>query len=178
MSMHFAPQWVKPIKPTGTPSATQESGSNPTSTAKAAATSQIPFPALSTSSNPHPSINPGTTTTPVNPGMTYSRVTHTPQSPGFPTDGSYFPNAEGGGANGGGGPKPHPFRYSRDQILALWEEDKVKDTPFELAEMLDNGGVLVSRAVAKPVGLRDLTETEKKVGSNINFVDLRKVEFH
>jgi PERQ amino acid-rich with GYF domain-containing protein len=62
--------------------------------------------------------------------------------------------------------------------LALWEEDKVKDTPFELAEMLDNGGVLVSRAVAKPVGLRDLTETEKKVGSNINFVDLRKVEFH
>lgn len=92
--------------------------------------------------------------------MTYSRVTHTPLSPGFPADGSYFPSSDGG--VNGGDTRPHPFRYSRDQILALWEEDKVKDTPFELAEMLESGGVLVSKSVTKPIGLRELSETEKK----------------
>ncbi len=81
-------------------------------------------------------------------------------SPGVPTDGSYFPYAE---RNGFGDANPHPFRHSRDQILALWDEEKVKKTPIELVEMLDAGSVLVRKTVTRPVGLRELTEVEKKV---------------
>lgn len=60
---------------------------------------------------------------------------------------------------------PHPFRYSRDQILALWDEDKVRETPIELVEMSEGGGVMVSKGAARPVGLRDMTDMEKKVRS-------------
>lgn len=81
-------------------------------------------------------------------------------SPGVPGDGSYFPYSD---ANGTGDVNPHPFRYSREQILAHWDEDKVKGTPIELVEILEAGGVLVSKDVIRPVGLRDLTEAEKRV---------------
>jgi PERQ amino acid-rich with GYF domain-containing protein len=151
MSMHFAPQWVKPIKPTGTVTNqghdTAMPGKQPTTP-----TSNVPFPALSHSSNTTPASG-------INPPMSYSRAIHTPQSPSFPNDGPYFP--EEGGKDGD--PNPHPFRYSRDQILALWDEEKVKNTPIELAEMLDNGGVLVSKVVNKPIGLREMSDIEKKV---------------
>ena len=48
-------------------------------------------------------------------------------------------------------------------MLALWDEEKVRDPPIELSDLLESGGVLVSQEVVKPVGLRDLTELEKKV---------------
>lgn len=90
--------------------------------------------------------------------MSYSRATHTPASPSFPTDGSYFPTD-----NNGASPNPHPFRYSRDQILGLFDEDKLKSTPIELVELLEQGSVLVAQHVNRPVGMRDLTDAEKKV---------------
>lgn len=48
-------------------------------------------------------------------------------------------------------------------MLGLWDEEKVRNTPIELVDMLENGGVLVSKSVVRPIGLRDLTENEKKV---------------
>ena len=81
-------------------------------------------------------------------------------SPSLNADSSYFAYAEG---EANATVNLHPFRYSREQILALWDDDQVKETPIELMEMLATGGELVSKSVARPVGLRDLTEVEKKV---------------
>lgn len=61
----------------------------------------------------------------------------------------------------------HPFRYSREQILSLFDESKFKERPIELVEMAEGGGVLVSQSVNRPVGMRDLTDTEKKVRINL-----------
>lgn len=62
---------------------------------------------------------------------------------------------------------PHPFRYSREQILSLFDESKFKERPIELVEMAEGGGVLVSQSVNRPVGMRDLADTEKKVRFNL-----------
>lgn len=62
---------------------------------------------------------------------------------------------------------PHPFRYSREQILSLFDESKFKERPIELVEMAEGGGVLVSQSVNRPVGMRDLTDAEKKVRFNL-----------
>ena len=157
MSMHFAPQWVKPIKPSGTTiTPTTETPAPPRpslslNSSAAPPNSNIPFPALSQNHSQgaqHPPPN--------NPALSYSRITHTLISPAVPNDYSYFPHPEQNGTD----PNPHPFRYSREQILALWDEDKVKNTPIELKEMLN--GVLVSKSLVKPVGLRDINEVEKK----------------
>ncbi|WRT69040.1 uncharacterized protein IL334_006023 [Kwoniella shivajii] len=169
MSIHFAPQWVKPIKPSGTsltpttehPSgissknSTTHSSSNSISHTAAAGSNNIPFPALS-----QRAASP-TTATAQNPPLSYSRVTHTPLSPSFPPDASYFPYQEPNGIQENG--TAHPFRYSREQILALFDESKFKERPIELVEMAEGGGVLVSKAVNRPVGLRDHTEIEKKL---------------
>jgi len=122
------------------------------------APSNVPFPALAQNQR---SASPNTSTS-VNPPLSYSRVTHTPLSPGSQTDSSYFPYA-GDGSNGNGGINPHPFRYSREQILALYDDEKVKERPIELVQMLEAESVLASKTVGRPVGLRDLTEIEKKV---------------
>lgn len=152
MSMHFAPQWIKPIKPSGTSvTPTAESPNQ----SKAPASAQVPFPALSSSGASHPTV-------PANSGLSYSRATHTPTTPGFPTDSSYFPYTEPNGS-GANGELSHPFRYSRDQILGLWDEQKVRKMPIELVDMLEGGGVLASRDVVRPNGLRELTDIEKKV---------------
>lgn len=158
MSMHFAPQWVKPIKPTGLGSANNTTPSSdvpPPLSAKSTTTaSSHPFPAL----NPGRSSSPSTL--PSNPALSYSRITNasqSPQSPSFPSDGGFSPYENGNG---------HPFRYSRDQILALWDEEKVKEVPIELAELMEHGGVLVSREAVKPIGLRELSDVEKKVSQS------------
>ncbi|WWD21157.1 hypothetical protein CI109_105640 [Kwoniella shandongensis] len=165
MSMHFAPQWVKPIKPSGT-SLTPTSESPSTLSRKSATgpthpTNASPFPALSQAQR---AASPTTTTSNNNPPLTYSRVTHTPLSPSNnPGDGSYFPYQEPNGA-GGGEPTAHPFRYSREQILALFDESKFKERPIELVEMAEGGAVLVSsKGINRPVGMRDLSEVEKKL---------------
>jgi PERQ amino acid-rich with GYF domain-containing protein len=164
MSIHFAPQWVKPIKPSGT-SLTPTSDNPPSTissgTIKSLATpvtAQTPFPALSNSSAAR-SGSPTTNATP-NQVLSYSRVTHTPLSPNFPSDSSYFPYTE---PNGAADPKL-AFRYSREQMLGMWEEEKVRELPIEMVQLLEDGGVLVSKSVVKPVGLREQTEVEKKVG--------------
>jgi PERQ amino acid-rich with GYF domain-containing protein len=90
-----------------------------------------------------------------NPPLSYSRVTHKPASP---TPEYYY--AEGGAD---ASPSPYPFRYSREEILAVWDEDKVRERPIELLQLADSGAVIVSQSVVKPVGLRDLSELEKKV---------------
>jgi hypothetical protein len=130
---------------------TAESPSMPKSATNIA--HNVPFPALSSNGAAHPSV-------PANSGLSYSRVTHTPTTPGFPADSSYFPYTEPNGH--GQDAKPHPFRYSREQILGLWDEEKVRETPIELVDLGD-GGILVSKAVVRPIGLRDLTEQERKV---------------
>jgi len=89
--------------------------------------------------------------------MSYSRATHTPASPSFPTDGSYFPTDDNGASL-----NPHPFRYSREQILGLYDEEKFKSTPIELVELLEQGSVLVSPHINRPIAMRELTDAEKK----------------
>ncbi|EAL20161.1 hypothetical protein CNBF2380 [Cryptococcus deneoformans B-3501A] len=147
MSMHFAPQWAKPIKPSGSTTTTPT-----TEVPLRKSTTSSPFPALP--ANPR-SASPTTTT---HPTLSYSRVTHTPSSPNVATDG-YFPNQD----LNGGMVNVHPFRYSREQILSLFDESKFKERPIELVEMAEGGGVLVSQSVNRPVGMRDLTDTEKKI---------------
>lgn len=166
MSMHFAPQWVKPIKPTGsatTPTSDlppsiqqqqQQPQQQPPTKQSQTPAPTVPFPALASNQR---SVSPNTSTNP--PPLSYSRVTHAPLSPGLATDNSYFPyGADTPNGNGNG----HPFRYTREQILSLYDGDKVKERPIELVQMADDG-VLVSKNVAKPIGLRDLTEIEKRV---------------
>lgn len=150
--MHFAPQWVKPIKPTG--SAITPTSEAPPQHPKIAPSSS-PFPALG---QPR-SGSPTTILSPANPPLSYSRVTHTPASPSMPGDG-YFPYPDG---NGEADPSPFPFRYSREQILAVWDEDKFKERPIDLLTLSES--VIVSPTVVKPVGLRDLSELEKKVSN-------------
>jgi PERQ amino acid-rich with GYF domain-containing protein len=163
MSMHFAPQWVKPIKPTGssatTPNPTEilPSALNPHPVKATPAQPTVPFPALSSSNQPSPVLS--TAQGNMAP-MSYSRATHTPASPSFPTDGSYFPTD-----NNGASLNPHPFRYSREQILGLFDEDKFKSTPIELVELLEQNSVLVAQHVNRPVGMRELTDAEKKASS-------------
>lgn len=151
MSMHFAPQWAKPIKPSGSTTTTPT-----TEVPLRKSTTSSPFPALS--ANP-PSASPTTAT---HPTLSYSRVTHTPSSPNVATEG-YFPNQD----LNGGEVNAHPFRYSREQILGLFDESKFKERPIELVEMAEGGGVLVSLSLNRPVGMRDLTDAEKKVRFNL-----------
>lgn len=158
--MHFAPQWVKPIKPTGS-ALTPTAEAPPLAQQKVApaAIPSSPFPALGQprSGSPNHGNNGGQ-----NQPLSYSRVTHTPASPSYGGEG-YFPYAGGDAQNGNSDPSPFPFRYSREQILAVWDEDKFKERPIELMQIGENGAVIVSKEVTKPVGLRELTELEKKV---------------
>lgn len=174
MSIHFAPQWVKPIKPSGgsatTPSATEQSPtalnssqthhqkSQPASTNMNPST-QVPFPALSGSSLNSPVALSSSGAAP-NPPMSYSRATHTPASPGFPTDGSYFPSSDR--ANGSAR-DPYPFRYTREQIMGLYDEEKFKGMPIEFVDLLDRGLSVVAPQPRRPLGMRELSEAEKKV---------------
>ncbi|BEJ15844.1 hypothetical protein CspHIS471_0504490 [Cutaneotrichosporon sp. HIS471] len=157
MSMHFAPQWVKPIKPTGSALA-PASDTLLAQVPKQPTAPVSPFPALG-----QPRAGSPTTAASSNPPLSYSRVTHAPASPSFSGE-DYFPHA-GDGANGGANPSPYPFRYSREQILGIWDEDKFKERPIELMQMAetDNGQVLVSKAIVQPVGLRELSEVEKRI---------------
>lgn len=168
--MHFAPQWVKPIKPTGTSAASPNtaeispSALNPHPSKTPTQHAQVPFPALSsgTLGSPISATHPGNNNAP----MSYSRATHTPVSPGFPTDGSYFPSPDTNGAS----LNPYPFRYSKEQILALFDEEKVKGTPIELVDLREKGSVLVAPHANRPIGLRELTEAEKKASGNLDLV--------
>lgn len=151
--MHFAPQWVKPIKPTG-PAATSGDVPLPSARQTHQSTPSHPFPAL----NPGRSSSPSTATTPSNPALSYSKITHSqsPQSPSFPSDGGRSASySENGNA--------HPFRYPKDQIYGLWDAEKVKEVPIELAGLMEHAALLVSTEVVKPIGMRDLNDIEKKV---------------
>ena len=53
-------------------------------------------------------------------------------------------------------------------MLALWDEQKVKERPIELTDIGAGAEILVSKAVVKPVGLRDLSEVEKKVSTSMD----------
>lgn len=162
--MHFAPQWVKPIKPAG-PALTPTTETPPLAHHKVApaAIPSSPFPALGQprSGSPNHGSNGGQ-----NQPLSYSRVTHTPASPSFGGEG-YFPYSGADSQNGAGDPSPYPFRYSREQILAVWDEDKFKERPIELMQIAENGAVIVSKDVTKPVGLRELSELEKKVSDGV-----------
>ncbi|ORX39105.1 hypothetical protein BD324DRAFT_649196 [Kockovaella imperatae] len=172
MSMHFAPQWAKPIKPSGNALTTPTSEFPATTTsmnkANRPAAVQSPSTTIAPSSNvSFPALSQGGTTptsltgnTPAQPVLSYSRATHTPVTPTFPRDGSYFPSGDPAGQNG---THPHPFRYSKESILSLWNEEKVRERPIELADMGIGGDVLVSKSLVKPVGLRDLSDIEKKL---------------
>ncbi|WVQ63939.1 uncharacterized protein L199_002096 [Kwoniella botswanensis] len=171
MSIHFAPQWVKPIKPSGTflTPTTEQPASLKTNSSHSSTAPNVSFPALSQSQRGAPGgvTSPSSGQAPNNTQpLSYSRVTHTPLSPNFPSDASYFPYQEpNGNVNGvnGDNATSHPFRYGRDQILNLFDENKFKERPIELVEMAEGGGVLVSKSVNRPIGLRDLTEIEKKL---------------
>lgn len=174
MSIHFAPQWVKPIKPSGgsatTPGAAEQSptalnssqtrqstSASNTTNHSSASQAQVPFPALSSLNSPLALSSSGAAP---NPPMSYSRATHTPASPGFPNDGSYFPASD---RQNGSAPDPHPFRYTREQILGLYDEEKFKGMPIEFVDLLDRGLSVVAPQPRRPLGMREVTEAEKKV---------------
>ncbi|ORY24769.1 hypothetical protein BCR39DRAFT_545829 [Naematelia encephala] len=154
MSIQFAPQYAKSIKPTGS-SLTPTTDTPPV--LSKSSMPNVPFPALSASQR---SSSPTTATSTGQP-LSYSRVIHTPVSPAFPHDGSYFPLAEGVSGNADG----HPFRYSAETMLSLWDEEKVKAVPIELFDLADGGAGLVSRVPRKPAGLGEFSEQQKKVCS-------------
>lgn len=171
MSIHFAPQWVKPIKPSGT-STTPTTDTPPNTlgggrpahltslappTPSSANGPSVPFPALGGTTQGMLSPSAATATSNASHSMTYSRATHTPLSPSRPGESSIFPDTDEGRANGLG------FRYSKEFMLGLWDEDKVRDMPIELVQLLDDGRVLVSKTVQRPVGLREQTEAERRL---------------
>jgi PERQ amino acid-rich with GYF domain-containing protein len=90
--------------------------------------------------------------------LSYSRITNNPILPSFPPENGYY-TGQTDGVEGGG----KPFQYTPEQIFALYDEEKVRERPIELVDLAENGGALVSKSVVRPVGMRDLTEIEKKV---------------
>lgn len=62
-----------------------------------------------------------------------------------------------------------PFRYTKQQMLALFDQDAVKARPLELLDLVQRGdgsdGVILNDKVGVPMGLIEWTEEEKKVCS-------------
>jgi hypothetical protein len=147
MSMHFAPQWLKqPIKPSGgTATAPAPASSKPSAT-------QVPAPA-----NPFPALGPRPAS-PYN-SISYSHITHPTSSsppPASPLEAS---------ANGGA----HPFRYSRQEILSLFDASKFSAPPIELSHLASSQAVIYSENAVNPIGLRDVNEVEKRLlGTSVN----------
>lgn len=84
------------------------------------------------------------------------------------------------GSGSSGDNKARPFRYSREALLALFDEEKVRERPLELMEWAmhpnnssghaggEEGGIasiILSDKAGIPMGLVDWTSEEKKVSS-------------
>jgi hypothetical protein len=88
-------------------------------------------------------------------------------------DGDYV---NGGGSGGGFGGKVKPFVYSRDFLLSLYDDEKAKKRPLELAvhEMATRDLEGNDGPVHKPWALQDYREGEKEVSLPCFFPGIRR----
>lgn len=56
----------------------------------------------------------------------------------------------------------HPFRYSKEYMLGLWQENKDRELPIEF----ERWEVIFRPEAGMPSGLKDLDEVERRVGSH------------
>ncbi|KAL7410180.1 hypothetical protein BDY24DRAFT_418298 [Mrakia frigida] len=134
--MQFGPSWLKPTtrtKSSKTSTPLEENNNNNSSNAAPAA-------------------------------ISYSSITRDHPTPLSPGSGGH----EGGGANGEGGPPldhivdpSKPFRYTKEYMLGLYDEEKQKgrELPFEF----ERWGVVFREEGGNPVSLAPLTDMEKKL---------------
>lgn len=171
--MQFAPAWLK--KPNGAHAPGTPASSHPPSMQGVDSGFPLPgarhgVPAAAVAGGPAPLG-----------GQSYSQIA-SPRAESFP---SGFGAALGDTVNGtsyggaaGSGDKARPFRYSRETMLALFEEDKVRARPVELMEWAqvrsNNSGrvggegegvtsIILSGKAGLPMGLVEWTVEEKKV---------------
>jgi len=139
--MQFGPSWLKPTtrtKPSKTSTPVEDNNNH----AAAPTPTAISYSSIT---RDHP-------TTPLSPG-------------GHGHDGGA--NGEGGAGGGGGPALDHivdpskPFRYTKEYMLGLYDEEKQKgrELPFEF----ERWGVVFREEGGNPVSLAPLTDMEKKV---------------
>ena len=113
-------------------------------------------------------------------GQSYSQIA-SPRNENFPSNmasGAVQLADVVNGSSTTGDNKARPFRYSREAMLALFDEDKIKERPLELTEWAthrsnnsghagtEDGGVtsiILSDKAGLPMGLVEWTVEEKKV---------------
>lgn len=197
-SMQFAPAWLK--KPNGTASGgSNNPGASASSTlafSQAVASAPTIGQLQPSSQNedfsglagfPLPGARQGGATTAQTGhtnsfGQSYSQIA-SPRNENFPSAmaGAAVQLADVVNGSSTTGNKARPFRYSRETMLALFDEDKIKERPLELMEWAthrsNNSGhvgnigaedsgvtsIILSDKAGLPMGLVDWTIEEKKV---------------
>ncbi|KAJ9105142.1 hypothetical protein QFC19_003600 [Naganishia cerealis] len=199
-SMQFAPAWLK--KPSGTSSAgSATSGGHPANSTLAFSQAVASAPtignlqhSLGTEENSGlsgvPSSGIKQTGTPNPLGQSYSQIA-SPRNEfsSYPNHGlssaitsaSVHLSTAIDGSSPAGDNKARPFRYSREVMLALFEEEKVRERPLELMEWAmhpnnssghvgaEQGGIasiILSDKAGIPMGLVEWTTEEKKLFAN------------
>jgi PERQ amino acid-rich with GYF domain-containing protein len=190
-SMQFAPAWLK--KPSGTtsggPPSSGGQSANSTLAFSQAVASAPTIGNLQHSSGMEEFPSTGTKQTGAsNPlGQSYSQIA-SPRNeyPNYPNPGFSSGTASASvqlssaidGSASSGDNKARPFRYSREALLALFDEEKVRERPLELMEWAmhpnnnsghagaEEGGIasiILSDKAGIPMGLVEWTSEEKKV---------------
>lgn len=218
-SMQFAPAWLKKPNGTTTGGSTTSGGGTPGSTlAFSQAVASAPtighlqhssqdedsaglsgFPLPGTRQAGAASTNTGI----ANPlGQSYSQIA-SPRNENFPSSAhgltSNIALASGqlgealNGSSAAGSNKARPFRYSRETMLALFDEDKIRERPLELTEWAthrsNNSGhagkedegvtsIILSEKAGIPMGLVEWTVDEKKVSMVIRAFHARYTPAH
>ncbi len=155
--MQFTPQWLKK------PALAAASHAHPT---QAHRTASPPLPLQQSQPAPRTATPPA-----INTGFSYSHMANPSSArsesfPGSEGGGGPYTNGHGhGGAHGIAMDEQRPFRYSKEAILALYDPAIVRTRPLELLELGEAGAVILSDKANGPVGLTDMTDEEKKVGS-------------
>ncbi|KAJ9124188.1 hypothetical protein QFC22_000985 [Naganishia vaughanmartiniae] len=195
-SMQFAPAWLK--KPSGTtsggPPSSGGQSANPSLAFSQAVASAPSIGNLQHSSGMEDFPSSGmkqTQTGTSNPlGQSYSQIA-SPRNEfsSYPNQGLSSGIASASvqlssvidGSGSSGDNKARPFRYSREALLALFDEEKARERPLELMEWAmhpnnssghagaEEGGIasiILSEKVGIPMGLVEWTSEEKKLFAN------------
>lgn len=205
-SMQFAPAWLKKPNGTATSGSTNSAGGTPSSNlAFSQAVASAPtighlqhssqnedptglsgFPLPGSRQGGATSTNTGATNAL---GQSYSQIA-SPRNESFPSSNQGFGASiasasvqlgdQVNGSYNAGNNKARPFRYSRETMIALFDEDKIRERPLELMEWAmvrsnnsghagkENEGVtsiILSDKAGIPMGLVEWTAEEKKVSS-------------
>lgn len=202
--MQFAPAWLKKPNGTATSGSTNSAGGTPSSNlafSQAVASAPTIGHLQHSSQNEDPTGISGfplpgsrqggatsTNTGNINAlGQSYSQIA-SPRNESFPSSNQGFGSSiasasvqlgeQVNGSYNAGSNKARPFRYSRETMLALFDEDKIRERPLELMEWAmvrsnnsghagkENEGVtsiILSDKAGIPMGLVEWTAEEKKV---------------